>query len=385
MNIDIVFYVIIHADMDAFYAAVEQRDNPGLKGRPVVVGGGGRRGVVSTCSYEARAFGIHSAMAGTRAQALCPHAVFVSPRMGVYEQVSGQIHAVFERYTPLIEPIALDEAFLDVTGSQRLFGGAEAIAIRIRNEIQAETQLTVSVGVAASKFVAKVASEESKPDGLIVVDPGTEIDFLQPLPVSRIWGAGPVAQERMHRLGFRSIGDLQRAGLKRLEGLFGDNTGGHYHRLSHGLDRRRVVIRSAQSVSHERTFDYDVYSREECHEALFELSERVARRLRKMDRPCCGVRVKFRYPDFETATRQRRVQPSVDDVTLFAVARRLFDEGWKDRPLRLLGVAAEVADRDTCIQPDLFSSTRPALMQALDRVKDRHGERAIGFAGAHRR
>ena len=183
--------MIIHADMDAFYAAVEQCDNPRLRGRPVVGGGGGRRGVVSTCSYEARVFGIRSAMTGARAQVLCPHAVFVSPRMEVYQQVSGQIHAIFKRYTPLIEPIALDEAFLDVTGSQRLFGGVEAIAVRIRNEIQADTQLTVSVGVAQSKFVAKVASEENKPDGLIVVDPGTEFEFLQPLPLSRIWGPAP--------------------------------------------------------------------------------------------------------------------------------------------------------------------------------------------------
>jgi len=378
------FCMIIHADMDAFYAAVEQRDNPRLRGRPVVVGGGGRRGVVSTCSYEARVFGIRSAMTGARAQVLCPHAVFVSPRMEVYQQVSGQIHAIFTRYTPLIEPIALDEAFLDVTGSQRLFGGGEAIAVRIRNEIQADTQLAVSVGVAQSKFVAKVASEESKPDGLIVVDPGTEFEFLQPLPLSRIWGAGPVAQERMHRLGFQTIGDLQRAGLKRLEGLLGDNAGSHYHRLSHGLDRRKVITRAAQSVSHERTFDFDMYSREECHQVLFELSERVARRLRKMGRPCCGIRVKFRYPDFETATRQCRLQPSTDDVTLFVAARRLFDEGWKDKPLRLLGVAADVADSGTCTQSDLFASARPALIRALDRIKDRHGERAIGFAGAHR-
>ena len=244
--------------------------------------------------------------------------------------------------------------------------------------------LAVSVGVAQSKFVAKVASEECKPDGLIVVDIGTEFEFLRPLLLSRIWGAGPVAQERMHRHGFQTIGDLQRAGLKRLEGLLGDNAGSHYHRLSHGLDRRKVVTRTAQSVSHERTFDFDMYSREECHQVLFELSERVARRLRKMGRPCCGIRVKFRYPDFETATRQCRLQPSTDDVTLFVAARRLFDEGWKDKPLRLLGVAADVADSDTCTQSDLFASARPALIRALDRIKDRHGERAIGFAGAHR-
>ncbi len=374
--------MIIHADMDAFYAAVEQRDNPSLRGCPVVVGGG-RRGVVSTCSYEARAYGIRSAMAIARAKTLCPHAVFVAPRMRVYEQVSGQIRAVFERYTPLIEPIALDEAFMDVTGSQRLFGGAEAIAIRVRKDIQVETQLAVSVGVAQSKFVAKVASEESKPDGLIIIDPGTEGDFLQPLSVSRIWGAGPVAQDRMHRLGFRSIGDLQRAGLKRLEGLFGRNAGGHYHRLSHGLDRRKLVVtRAARSVSHERTFDYDIDSREDCHQVLFELSERVARRLRKMGRPCCGVRVKFRYPDFETVTRQCRVQLNTDEVALYAAARRLFDGGWKERPLRLLGVAAEVTDSDNCTQADLFTTARPALIRALDHIKDRHGERAIGYAGA---
>ena len=376
--------MIIHADMDAFYAAVEQRDDPSLRGRPVVVGGGGRRGVVSTCSYEARAFGIRSAMAGARAQALCPQAVFVSPRMGVYEEVSRQIRAVFDRYTPLIEPIALDEAFLDVQDSLRLFGGAEAIARRIRDEIKAETELTASVGVAASKFVAKVASQEGKPDGLLVVARGTEMAFLEPLPISRIWGAGPVAQKRLHRLGFRSIGDLQRADPKHLQDLFGANAGSHYHKLSHGLDRRRVTSRAAQSVSHERTFECDVHSREECHQVLFNLSERVARRLRKMGKSSCCVRVKLRYPDFDTVTRQCRVQPLADDVSLFKVIRQLFDEGWVGKPLRLLGVAADVAGDHGCVQADLFTSSRPALTMALDHIKDRHGERSIGYAGARR-
>ena len=375
--------MIIHADMDAFYAAVEQRDRPELRGRPVVVGGDGRRGVVSTCSYEARAYGIHSAMAGSRARKLCPHAVFVPMRMGCYAQVSRQIHAIFGRYTPIIEPIALDEAFLDVGGSLRLFGGAEAIAARIRAEIRAETQLTASAGVATSKFVAKVASEAGKPDGLVVVPPGTEAKFLDPLSVASVWGAGPVTQERMRRYGFATIGDLRRASLERLQHLFGVALGCHYHRLSRGRDRRAVAIRAAQSVSHERTFAYDVRHRDECHRVLFDLSERVVRRLRQRSRACIGVRIKLRYSDFNTVTRQSRVRPTNDEVAVYHVARRLFEEGWSGTPLRLLGVAADIADADDGLQGDLFTAS-PALIDAVDRIKDRHGERAIGHAGALR-
>ena len=374
--------MIIHADMDAYYAAVEQRDNKALRGRPVVVGGAGRRGVVATCSYEARVYGIRSAMSGASAQRLCPQAVFIAPRMNHYADISRQIHDVFERYTPMIEPIALDEAFLDVQGSLRLFGGAEAIATRIRADIYAKTQLTVSVGIAKNKFVAKVASDESKPDGLIAVAQGTEAEFLKSLSIARIWGAGSVAQGRMRHHGFNTIGDLQAASLARLQLLFGDAAGLHYHRLSFGRDRRRVGTRAAQSFSHETTFAYDVQERDECHRVLFGLSERVARRLRQRNQPCRLVRIKLRYPDFKTVTRQRRLLPTNDDVALFRTARQLFDDSWSGVSLRLLGVVAEVGGE--CAQTDLFSTTRIGLINALDQIKDKHGDRSIGYAGALR-
>ena len=370
--------MILHADLDAFYAAVEQRDDPSLSGRSVVVGGSRRRGVVLTCSYEARRFGVRSGMAGGQARRLCPEAVFITPRMRRYTDISHVVQGVFRRYTPVMETIALDEAFLDVAGSLRLFGGAEAIGRRIRAEVLEETGLAISVGIASSKFVAKLASVESKPDGMIYVPPNMDMSFLDPLPVDRIWGAGQVAQRRLLRLGFQTIGDLRRSSLERLQCLFGRAAGLRYHQLSRGRDQRRVGTRSKSSLSHEETFAHDVCDVASAHSILLHLCESVARRLRKRAKRTGRVHLKMRYSDFKTVTRQRSVVDTVDERVIGQAARRLFDEHWNGDPVRLLGVAIDVADAS---QADLFVPEPSRLLIALDQIKDRHGDDAIGYAG----
>jgi DNA polymerase-4 len=378
---------ILHADMDAFYAAIEQRDDPALRGKPVIVGGQGKRGVVATASYEARTFGVRSAMPGGRAKALCPDGIFVVPRMDVYAAVSEQIRAIFLRYTPLVEPLSLDEAFLDVTGSEALFGDGGTIAARIRADVRAETKLTVSVGVATSKYVAKVASDLRKPDGLVVVPDGHERAFLAPLPVGRLWGAGPVTQKRLREKGIATIGDVARLTRVELAALVGEAAAEHYHALALGIDPREVETdREAKSLSHETTFDDDVSSDEECRRVLVELSEAVGRRLRREGLLGGVVRLKIRYPPFETHTCQRKLAaPTDDDLVIYRTARALLgDARPPGRPVRLLGVGvADLASGPRPRQASLFDEPRVAeksrsLLRAIDAIKDRFGDDAIG-------
>lgn len=374
---------ILHADMDAFYAAIEQRDRPELRGKPVIVGGSERRSVVATASYEARKFGVHSAMPGVRAKQLCPHGIFVVPRMEVYVAVGAQIRGVFEQFTDLVEPLSLDEAFLDVTGSRALFGDGESIARQLKAAVRDATQLAVSVGVASSKYVAKVASDLRKPDGLVVVPPGTEREFLAPLPVSRLWGAGPKTQALLQRAGLRTIGDLQSRTLAQLTAAFGAHQAEHFHVLAHGLDPRPVEPgREARSIGHEMTFAEDLTTRQACHALLLQLSEMVGRRLRQEHVAAGCVRLKARYPDFTTFTRQRRVDATQDDRVLYATAKALFDELWPGQPgLRLLGVtAADLGEPKAARQGELFGGSAQKagkLLSALDAIKDRFGDDAI--------
>ncbi len=378
---------ILHADMDAFYAAIEQRDDPSLRGKPVIVGGQGRRGVVATASYEARAFGVRSAMPGARARALCPDGVFVAPRMDAYAAVSEQVRAIFLRYTPLVEPLSLDEAFLDVTGSEALFGDGAAIAARIRAEVRGETGLTVSVGVATSKYVAKVASDLRKPDGLVVVPEGEERAFLAPLPIGRLWGAGPVTQKRLRERGIATIGDVARLSREQLAALVGEAAAEHYHALALGIDPREVESdREARSLSHETTFHEDVSSDEECRRVLVELSGAVGRRLRREGLRGGVVRLKIRYPPFETHTCQRKLAaPTDDDMAIYRTAQALLGEARPSgRPVRLLGVGvADLASGPRPRQATLFDEPRVAeksrsLLRAIDAIKDRFGDDAIG-------
>lgn len=374
--------------MDAFYAAIEQRDRPELSGRPVIVGGAGPRQVVSTASYEARRFGVHSAMPGTRARRLCPEGVFVAPRMAHYAAVSAEVQAVFERYTDLVEPLSLDEAFLDVTGSRALFGDGETIARRIKADVRAQTRLTVSVGVAANKFVAKVASDLRKPDGLVVVPPGGERAFLAPLPVSRLWGVGPTTRTLLERKGLATIADVQTRSRDQLVDAFGESLGEHLFALANGLDARRVEReRAARSIGHELTFAVDLRDPDEVRAVLLRLAEMVARRLRRAGQRAGVVRLKLRHPPFTTLTRQRQVAPTADDLELYRAAGQLLDAAWDRRQgVRLLGVTgAALVAADAPVQGGLFGAAparRDRLLRALDAIRDRHGERAVRHGGA---
>ena len=269
--------------MDAFFASVEQRDDPSVRGKPVVVGGDGNRGVIAAASYEARVFGIHSAMPSAHAKKLCPDLIFLRGRMSVYSAESKRIFEIFRRFTPLVEGLSLDEAFLDVTGTERLLGPALGVAERLRAEVREETGLAISVGIAPVKMVAKIASDSAKPDGICEVKPEGMRDFLYPLPVGRIWGVGPVARERLERGGIMTVGDLARAKGKQVEGLLGD-WGLRAARLARGEDVREVeAFRDAVSMSEENTFGRDVSDRAVLETAILSHSESVARRLRRSD------------------------------------------------------------------------------------------------------
>ena len=374
---------ILHADMDAFFAAIEQRDRPELRGKPVIVGGDGPRSVVSTCSYEARKYGVHSAMPGMTARKLCPNGTFLPVRGKVYGEVSRKVQEVFHRYTPLVEPISLDEAFMDVTGSSQLFGDGETIARSIKADVLNETRLTISVGVAPCKFVAKVASDLDKPDGLVVVPPEAVEDFLAPLPVSCLWGAGKDMQKRLDRLGFRTIGELQKRTSEELQRLVGMAAGAHFASISRGLDDRPVLPgHEAKSVSHENTFGTDLVDREACHGILADQSDKVGRRLRKDGRLGKTIRIKVRFGDFRTLTRQVAVAPTDNDFVIGKAALELFDGVWDGRTgIRLLGVAVgNLVKPEEPIQTDLFHGNdekSDRLVRAMDTIRDRYGRRAI--------
>jgi len=372
---------ILHVDMDAFYASVEIRDNPALQNIPVIVGGSPeRRGVVSAASYTARKFGVHSAMPMARALALCPQAVRIPPRLAVYAEVSQQIREIFARYTPLIEPLSLDEAFLDVSACEKLFSGAEAIARAIKQAICSELELVASVGVAPNKFIAKIASDINKPDGLVVVGADEVRRFLDPLPVSRLWGAGKATVAVFERMGIRTVGQLRRQSEAWLQAHFGRH-GQHLWQLAHGIDNRDVVTDAqAKSISHETTFSEDLNDKQVLEAWLLYLTEQVAWRLRRADLSGRVVQLKLRFPDFKTITRSHTLtQASASTDELWRIARRLFRDNWPGTPaIRLIGIGvAGLADAN--LQPaqaDLFSaaSGKKRTVDALtDEVNARFG------------
>ncbi|MDD5706989.1 MAG: DNA polymerase IV, partial [Kiritimatiellae bacterium] len=311
---------ILHVDMDAFFAAVEQRDRPELRGLPVIVGAPrDRRGVVSTCSYEARAFGVHSAMPSREAARLCPRGIFLPPDMERYAAVGRQVRKIFERFTPLVEPLSIDEAFLDVTGSRGLFGDGQTIAAMIRAAIRDELHLTASVGVAGNKFLAKLGSELAKPDGLVVAprERPAILAFLAPLPVGRLWGVGKVLKAQLEQHGYRLIGDLQRAERARLEAQVGRHVAGHLLQLAFGDDPREVeTVREELSISREHTYDVDCRNLDDLCRTLRDLADDVGRRLRADGRYATVGRLKLRWGDFRTITRQAPFEvPCRDDIT----------------------------------------------------------------------
>jgi DNA polymerase-4 len=331
---------IIHVDMDAFYASVEQRDDPGLRGKPVAVGGSRERGVVAAASYEARRFGVRSAMPSSRARRLCPDLVFAKPRFDVYREVSRQIRAIFARYTPLIEPLSLDEAYLDVTEDLAGLGSATATAERIRTEIRAETGLTASAGVSYNKFIAKMASDQNKPDGLCVIPPHKGPEFVAALPVKRFYGVGPRTAEKMARLGIETGADLRGQSLDWLNRHFG-SWGEYLHGAARGIDHRAVRNdRARKSVGAENTFFRDLVRPTELIEALDGIVDTVWPRIEKSESRGRTVTLKLRYNDFHTITRARSFAEPVLDRAQFADAGHalLLALCPVERPVRLLGL-----------------------------------------------
>jgi DNA polymerase-4 len=375
---------VIHLDMDAFYASVEVLDDPSLKGKPVIVGGDVKRGVVSAASYEAREFGIHSALPMAIAKRRCPSAVILPPRMARYSEISRQIFKIFRSYTPLVEPISLDEAFLDVTGSIKLFGPAETIAARIKEQVAGRIGLTVSAGVAGSKLVAKIASDFEKPDGLTVVPRGEERAFLAPLPISRLWGVGKTTREALALLGVYTIGDLSRLPPQLLEKKFGKHGPELYNHALGRDDREVIPDRDTKSVGHEETFDVDLTDRGQLHRELFSLADKVARRLRKYEMAGRTVTLKIRYDDFRTSTRSHTLPlPTNDNQLIFKQSLLLLgktDAG--KRAVRLLGISVSQLFSDAIMQMELFSGRnnpvkRQQINQAVDNIKAKFGGQSI--------
>jgi len=374
--------------MDAFFAAVEQRDRPELLGKPVVVGAQpDERGVVAAASYEARAFGIRSAMPSVEAGRLCPHAVFLPPNGERYGEVSRQVMAIMRRFTPLVEPLSIDEAFLDVTGSRRLLGTGPEIAARIKQDILAETGLTASVGVAQNKFLAKLASDMDKPDGLTVVPTSREeiVSFLAPLPVERIWGVGEVTRGHLAAAGITTVADLQAVHEKRLSAIVGPHGARHLHRLAFGEDERAIETgREEKSISHEYTFPRDCDCPETVREVLLNLADDVGRRLREAGKYAGLARIKLRWKGFETITRQRVLdQPVCDDFSLRSSADALLGGVTLDGPVRLIGFGVGHLDSAPDEQLSLFDDDGPArgkrvrLSETLDTIQKRHGRESI--------
>ena len=375
---------ILHVDMDAFYASVEQRDNPELQGKPLVVGGSTNRGVVAAASYEARKFGIRSAMPMRDAYRRCPDLLRVRPRMAHYKAVSAQIFEVFRSFTPLVEGLSLDEAFLDVTASMALFGSPTDIATAIKKNILGATSLTASVGVAENKLVAKIASDLDKPDGLSVVMPADYRTRLDPLPVAVIPGIGRETLKRLEGTAISTVRDLRLAENRILEPIFGRYTQKTRDRAS-GIDERPVVSsRTEKSISAEETYDTDLIARDEMERELLRLTERTATRLRKARLAAGIVQIKIRQSDFKTCTRQRRVKPPASGTDqIYAIARDLLGTWLSGNPearIRLLGVGG--SDLAPAAQPDLFGDqeTETVVDKTVDQIRDRFGKDLLGRA-----
>jgi DNA polymerase-4 len=376
---------IIHVDMDAFYASVELLDNPGLKNLPVIVGGLGPRGVVATANYEARAQGVHSAMPMARARKLCPRAHYIRPRMSRYRELSASIFVVFRKFTPLVEGLSLDEAFLDVSASLSLFGDLESIGRQIKQEIKQQTGLTASVGIAHNKFLAKLASDAQKPDGLVLVKRGEVLRFLDPMPISRLWGIGKRTAPKLASLGILTIGQLRRSDISVFRPVLG-NRAEHFHRLARGEDEREVQLRRPdKSISNEVTFDNDLLDRRELLAELLRQSESVASRLRAQELLASTVVIKIRDGSFRTVSRSCSMRACSNSTrTLYRMARALF-QSWREKhrttPVRLLGMGVtglEPESRDGKSDGDLLDSRAERnLDQVFDEINQRYGDSKI--------
>jgi DNA polymerase IV len=385
--------LIVHLDMDAFFASIEQRDDPRLRGKPVIIGadprGGRGRGVVSTCSYEARKFGVRSAMPISRAWRLCPRGCFLPVHGEKYARESEKIFSLLSSFTPLLEQVSIDEAYMDITGTYRLFGSPREACMRMKQRIREETGLTASVGLAPTKMAAKIASDLKKPDGLVIVEAAQLRSFLRPLETGKIWGLGPKAQERLRLMGIRTVGELADSDPRELAAEFGRN-GIYFRQAANGVDDREVEAEGkAKSISAETTFEKDTADRRLVEAEIAGLCERVSRRMRLEKATCRTVTLKIRYEDFTTHTRAG----SRDEATNFAEeligeAQKLFRGlAAEGRKIRLVGVKATLFAAPEA-QLALFGSERTGkkekVHEAVDKIKDRFGEEAISRASSRR-
>ncbi len=389
---------ILHVDMDAFFVSVELLDQPELRGKPVVVGGDGERGVVAAASYEARAFGIHSAMSSVQARRLCPHAVFLRGRYHRYSEVSANVMAIFRDVTPLVEPLSLDEAFLDVTGALRLLGDAPTIAASIRRRVLDEQGLTCSVGVASTKFVAKLATEAAKPkaskngpqfgSGVFVVEPEETLSFLRPLPVESLWGVGPATLTKLHRIGVLTIADLADLPEENVVAVLGRSQGRHLHSLANGQDERAVEPdRAMKSIGQEETFSRDHHLRSTLDHELVQFADSVASRLRAQGLVGRTVQLKVRFGDFTTITRSTTLVVAVDDSrSLLEAGRGLLALVDPAQGVRLLGLSVSGLSSDSSRQLTFDEAiSGPGWQEAdrtIDEIRARFGDEAIGPAVA---
>ena len=389
---------ILHVDMDAFFVSVELLDQPELRGKPVVVGGDGERGVVAAASYEARAFGVHSAMSSVQARRLCPHAVFLRGRYHRYSEVSANVMSIFKDVTPLVEPLSLDEAFLDVSGALRLLGEAPTIAASIRRRVLDEQGLTCSVGVASTKFVAKLATEAAKPkaskngpqfgSGVFVVEPEETLSFLRPLPVESLWGVGPATLAKLHRIGVLTIADLADLPEENVVAALGRSQGRHLHSLANGRDERSVEPdRAMKSIGHEETFSRDHHLRSTLERELVQFADSVASRLRAQGVVGRTVQLKIRFGDFTTITRSTTLAVAVDDSrSLLEAGRGLLALVDPAQGVRLLGLSVSGLSSDASRQLTFDEAiSGPGWQEAdrtIDEIRARFGDEAIGPAVA---
>jgi DNA polymerase-4 len=373
---------ILHVDMDAFYASVEERDDPKLKGKPVVVGVG-KRGVVSAANYEARKFGIRAAMPIYKAKALAPHAIFIAPNMARYAEVSEQVMDIFEDVTPYVEPISLDEAFLDVTGAKRLLGSGREIADQIRKRVEKDLGITCSVGIAHNKFIAKIASGHCKPNGVLEVDPEKMLEFLHPLAANEIWGVGPKTNELLEKMGLFTIADIANTPRSTLIRVLGQANGSSLYELAWGRDYRDVITEHIEkSISASQTFDVDLYQPEEILKEFLRLTEKSADRMRERGLAASTISIKVRFADFKTISRSKTLDlPTTGTQEIFEVAKSLYLALRLDRVLvRLVGVSLDsLVENDDVTQMVLGERTSSWQQadRAIDRVKAKFGRSSL--------
>ncbi len=373
---------ILHVDMDAFYASVAEKDNPKLKGKAVVVGAG-RRGVVSAANYEARKFGIRAAMPVYKAKALAPHAIFISPDMARYEEVSKSVMSIFHDITPLVEPISLDEAFLDVTGARRLLGDGPTIAKLIRARVEQKEGITCSVGIAHNKFIAKIASNQCKPNGLLEIDPEKVLEFLHPLAAKEIWGVGPKTNEQLAKMGLQTVGDIANTPRSTLIRVLGQASGSSLYELAWGRDYRDVEIEHIEkSISSSETFDQDIDSQEEILKEFLRLTARSVERMREKGFAAGTISIKVRFTDFKTISRSKTVDlPITGTQEIFEVVKNLYlGLNLENVLIRLIGVSLDSLVEDEEINQMVLGQRTSGWQQAdkaVDRIKNKFGSASL--------